>query len=86
MGLLTHIVTLPLAPVRGVGWVMERVLEAAEDEYYDPAPVQQALAALEAQLLAGEIDEETFDRREDELLDRLEEIRAWQEQRGTRRE
>ncbi|MFD4789194.1 gas vesicle protein GvpG [Streptomyces sp. NPDC058459] len=75
MGLFTQILTLPLAPVRGVGWVMERVLEAAEDEYYDPAPVKSELAALEQQLLAGEIDEKTFDRREDELLDRLEEIR-----------
>ncbi|MGW8400843.1 gas vesicle protein GvpG [Streptomyces lydicus] len=74
-GLLTHLATLPLAPVRGVAWVMERVVEAAEDEAYDPAPVEQELARLEQQLLAGEIDEETFDRREDELLDRLEEIR-----------
>ncbi|MBJ7903071.1 gas vesicle protein GvpG [Streptomyces sp. NPDC003656] len=76
MGLFTQIVTLPLAPVRGVGWVMERVLEAAENEYYDPAPVKRELAELERRLVAGEIDEETFDRREDELLDRLEEIRA----------
>ncbi|MFD0067873.1 gas vesicle protein GvpG [Streptomyces sp. NPDC056690] len=76
MGLFTQLVTLPLAPVRGVVWTVDRVLEAAEKEYYDPAPVQADLAALERQLLAGEIDEETFDRREDELLDRLEEIRA----------
>ncbi|MFE2584221.1 gas vesicle protein GvpG [Streptomyces sp. NPDC059378] len=76
MGLFTQIVTLPLAPVRGVGWVVDRVLEAAENEYYDPAPVHRDLAELERQLLAGEIDEETFDRREDELLDRLDEIRA----------
>ncbi|MFD7445448.1 gas vesicle protein GvpG [Streptomyces sp. NPDC059909] len=83
MGLLTQIVTLPLAPVRGAVWVVDRVLEAAENEYYDPEPVQRELAELEAQLLAGQIDEETFDRREDELLDRLEEIRAfWQEGRG----
>ncbi|MET8811197.1 gas vesicle protein GvpG [Streptomyces sp. NPDC004549] len=79
MGLFTQIVTLPLAPVRGVGWVMERVLEAAENEYYDPAPVKRELAELERRLVAGEIDEETFDRREDELLDRLEEIRAHQQ-------
>ncbi|ATW51305.1 gas vesicle protein GvpG [Streptomyces peucetius] len=77
MGLFTPIVTLPLAPVRGVVWVVDRVREAAEDEYYDPAPVHRALAELEAQLNAGEIDEETFDRREDELLDRLEEIMAY---------
>jgi len=76
MGLFTQLVTLPLAPVRGVVWVMDRVLEAAENEYYDPAPVHHELALLERQLLAGEIDEETFDRREDELLDRLEEIRT----------
>ncbi|MFD0035214.1 gas vesicle protein GvpG [Streptomyces sp. NPDC055059] len=76
MGLFTQLVTLPLAPVRGVVWTVDRVLEAAEKEYYDPAPVQAELAELERQLLAGQIDEETFDRREDELLDRLEEIRA----------
>ncbi|MFJ7198651.1 MULTISPECIES: gas vesicle protein GvpG [unclassified Streptomyces] len=76
MGLLTQLATLPLAPVRGVAWVMERVVEAAENEYYDPAPVERELAALERALVAGEIDEEAFDRREDELLDRLDEIRA----------
>ncbi|MCT2544152.1 MULTISPECIES: gas vesicle protein GvpG [Streptomyces] len=76
MGLLTQLATLPLAPVRGVAWVMERVVEAAENEYYDPAPVERELAALERALVAGDIDEETFDRREDELLDRLDEIRA----------
>ncbi|MFD8257475.1 gas vesicle protein GvpG [Streptomyces griseoluteus] len=82
MGLFTQILTLPLAPVRGIGWVVERVLEAAEDEYYDPAPIHAELAALEKRLLAGEIDEETFDRREDELLDRLEEIRNFRGQQS----
>ncbi|MEE1767804.1 gas vesicle protein GvpG [Streptomyces sp. JV185] len=76
MGLLSQLATLPLAPVRGVAWVMERVVEAAENEYYDPAPVERELAQLEQQLLDGDIDEETFDRREDVLLDRLDEIRA----------
>ncbi|MFG2433440.1 gas vesicle protein GvpG [Streptomyces sp. NPDC048508] len=76
MGLFTQIVTLPLAPVRGVGWVVEQVLETAENEYYDPAPVRARLAELERQLTDGEIDEETFDHVEDELLDKLEEISA----------
>ncbi|MGW3916774.1 gas vesicle protein GvpG [Streptomyces sp. NPDC005070] len=79
MGLFTQLVTLPLAPVRGVAWVMDRVLEAAEDEYYDPAPIRLQLADLERQLNAGEIDEETFDLIEDQLLDRLEEIRMFQQ-------
>ncbi|GAA1149157.1 gas vesicle protein GvpG [Streptomyces hebeiensis] len=84
MGLFTQLATLPLAPVRGVGWVAERVKEAAEEQYYDPAPVEQELAELEKELLAGRIDEETFDRREDELLDRLEEIRAHTRRIGPR--
>ncbi|WP_371502841.1 gas vesicle protein GvpG [Kitasatospora sp. NBC_00374] len=76
MGLFTQILTLPLAPVRGTRWVLQQVVEAAENEYYDPAPVEQELADLERALLAGHVDEETYDAREDELLDRLEEIRA----------
>ena len=76
MGLFTQLATHPLAPLRGVAWVIERVVETAENEYYDPAPVERELAELEQALLAGEIDDETFDRREDELLDRLDEIRA----------
>ena len=74
MGLLGALVTLPLAPVRTVAWVAERVAEQATATYYDPAPVLARLAELERQLLAGEIDEETFDREEDALLDRLAEI------------
>lgn len=82
MGLFTQIVTLPLAPVRGAVWVVERVVEAAEDEYYDPEPIERELAELERSLLAGDIDEKEFDRREDELLDRLDEIRAYREGAG----
>ncbi|WP_030319042.1 gas vesicle protein GvpG [Streptomyces flavochromogenes] len=76
MGLLGTLFTLPLAPVRGVTWVAQRVLDEAEEEYYDPAPVWRELSELEDRLVRGEIDEETFGHREDELLDRLEEITA----------
>ncbi|MBM9617703.1 gas vesicle protein GvpG [Streptomyces zhihengii] len=74
MGLITSIVTFPLAPVRGTAWVVDQVLTAAEQEYYDPEPVMRELAALERELTSGRISEEEYDRREDELLDRLEEI------------
>ncbi|MEU5534437.1 gas vesicle protein GvpG [Streptomyces sp. NPDC020362] len=77
MGLLTQILTFPLAPVRGVGWVVDRVVEAAEREYYDPEPVERELAALEKALLAGHIDQKTFEEHEELLLDRLEEIAAY---------
>jgi len=72
MGLIKEVVLLPFAPVRGSAWVIGQVLHEAERIYYDPATVRAELARLEEQLLAGEIDEEEFDRQEDELLDRLE--------------
>ncbi|WP_327281336.1 MULTISPECIES: gas vesicle protein GvpG [unclassified Streptomyces] len=80
MGLLTYLLTLPVAPVRAVTWVAQRVVDEAEELYYDPAPVWHRLAELEQQLLSGEIDEETFDREEDELLDRLAEINEFHQQ------
>ncbi|MFI1469321.1 gas vesicle protein GvpG [Streptomyces wuyuanensis] len=72
MGLLGELLLLPAAPVRGTFWVLRQVADEAERRYYDPSTIRRELAQLERQLEAGEIDEEEFDRREDELLDRLE--------------
>lgn len=72
MGLLSGLVTLPLAPVRGVVWVAQTIEEAAEDQLYDPAVVRAELAALQRDLEDGLIDEESYEREEDALLDRLE--------------
>lgn len=71
MGLLTEIVLLPLAPVRGVAWTIGQVTGTALEE--QAAVLRRQLAELENSLLAGEISEAEFDEREDELLDRLEE-------------
>ncbi|MFJ4776709.1 gas vesicle protein GvpG [Streptomyces sp. NPDC088762] len=79
MGLLTSLLTAPMAPVRAVVWVAQRVVDKANEDYYDPAPVYAALADLERRLQLGEIDEATFDRREDELLDRLDEIARYRQ-------
>lgn len=76
MGLITSILTFPLAPVRGTAWVLDQVVLAAEREYYDPARVRSELAELEQDLISGRIGAEEFDRREDILLDRLDEIEA----------
>ncbi|MET9465684.1 gas vesicle protein GvpG [Streptomyces sp. NPDC006544] len=80
MGLLTQLLTLPVAPVRAVLWAAQRVADKAEDEYYDPAPVWRELADLEQRLLRGEIDQDAFDLREDELIDRLTEIAEFRRQ------
>jgi hypothetical protein len=72
VGLIGEVLLLPFAPVRGSGWVIRQVLNEAERLYYDPATVRAELAKLEERLEAGEIDDEEFDRQEDELLERLE--------------
>ena len=71
MGLIEEVLLLPFAPVRGSAWVIGQVLREAERQYYDPAVIRAELGRLEEALEAGEIDEEEFDRCEDELLDRL---------------
>ncbi|WP_079148056.1 gas vesicle protein GvpG [Streptomyces agglomeratus] len=78
MGLLTQILTFPLAPVRGVGWVVEQVARAA-GRVLRPRARDAGTRELEEALTSGRIDGETFDRREDELLERLEEIRRYRE-------
>lgn len=80
MGLFTGLLTLPVAPVRAVVWAAQRVVDKAEDVYYDPAPVWRELADLERRLLNDEIDQDEFDRREDELIDRLTEIAEFRQQ------
>jgi DNA-binding GntR family transcriptional regulator len=80
MGLITGLLTLPLAPVRGVGWVAEQVADQAEQELYDEGRIMRELAAIELAHDAGEIDDDTLAEHTDRLLERLEEgrrIREW---------
>lgn len=72
MGLLINLLTLPLAPVRGVAWIADKVGELAEDTYYDASRIRAEIGALAHALDHGLISEAEFDRAEDELLARLE--------------
>jgi ribosome assembly protein YihI (activator of Der GTPase) len=82
MGLLTGILTLPLAPVRGVAWVAEKVAEQAELELYDENRIMAELAEVERAKNAGELDEDQFNQYVDALLERLEVGRQIQLDRG----
>jgi hypothetical protein len=76
MGLLSGLVLLPLAPLRGTIWLAERLAEYAEEQLDDETAVRRLLLEAEAALEAGELTEAEFDRIEDELLDRLDAARA----------
>ena len=71
MGLISGLLLLPLAPVRGTVWVAERIYEQAEAEYYDERTIRAQLMEIDAAREAGEIDEATAAEAEDILLERL---------------
>ncbi len=71
MGLLTGLLGLPLAPVRGVVWMAEQIRDHAEEQYYDPARIRTQLERIDEARRSGELPEEECDELENELLQRL---------------
>lgn len=71
MGLLTGLITLPLAPIRGVAWLAEQVLDQARQDEYDPAEVYQQLAELDEARQASTISADECTAAEDALVARL---------------
>ena len=71
MGLITGLLTLPLAPVRGVV-ALAQVLEAeAEGQLNDESSIMARLAELEAARETGEYSEDEVEAAENALVERL---------------
>ena len=77
MGLISGLLTLPLAPVRGTVWLAERIEEQARGELNDESAIREGLLALEASREAGELSDEEIDQAENELVERLMTIRGF---------
>jgi cytochrome c-type biogenesis protein CcmI len=71
MGLISGLLTWPLAPVKGVVWVAEQLQEEAERQFYDPAAIQEQLADLDERRAAGLVSDEEADEQEEQLVQRL---------------
>lgn len=71
MGLITGILGLPLAPLRGTVAVAEQILHQAEEDFYDPARIRAQLEEVARQRASGALSEEEADAWEDELVGRL---------------
>jgi chorismate mutase len=69
--LVTGLLGLPLAPVRGVMWLAEQVLEQAEEQFYDPARIRAQLEQVDEARRSGDLSEEECVEVENELLQRL---------------
>jgi hypothetical protein len=76
MGLITGLLTLPLAPIRGTVWLAERIQEQAEEELYDESAIRAGLLELEEARQAGALDEQELAAAEDALIERLMAIRG----------
>jgi hypothetical protein len=71
VGLVTGLLTLPLAPVRGVGWVAERLWDQAYEQAFSPAAIRGQLNAAQRDFEEGRLTEEEYEVIEDMLVERL---------------
>ena len=82
MGLLTGLLTLPLAPVRGTIWIAEQIAIQAERELGDEKALRRRLAEAEREFELGALTLEEYETVEDEILERLELLRELERQDG----
>jgi len=71
MGLLTSLLTLPLAPVKGVMWLGEVIQDQVEQQLHDPANVRRELEELEEAERAGKISKQEKDDAQQAVLNRM---------------
>ena len=72
MGLVTGLLTLPLAPVRGTVWVAEQLAAEAERRLREEQSPRRRLIEAERQLELGLLSLDEYEAIEDEALDALE--------------
>jgi len=63
-----------LAPLKGVVWLGEKLNEVAEKELNDDGLIKQELMELQLRFELDEISEQEYNKKENELLDRLDAI------------
>ena len=71
MGILTGLLTFPLAPIRGTVWIAEQLAEEAARQLDEGRTIRRQLAETELRYERGEITVEELEEIEDELLERL---------------
>lgn len=71
MGLITGVLTFPLAPVRGLAWVAGQLQDEAENQLYNEDRIRAELLQLEMDCEDGLVDEAERAVRENDLFDRL---------------
>ncbi|MEV4236613.1 MULTISPECIES: gas vesicle protein GvpG [unclassified Nocardia] len=70
MGLVSAILSLPLAPVRGVIWLGELIQDQVEQQLQSPAAVRRELEEIDEAAAAGRLSEEERKQAQQAVLDR----------------
>lgn len=63
-----------LAPLKGVMWMGQKLSDMAQAELCDEGRIKEELMRLQVQLELDQISEQEYDRKEEELLDRLDAV------------
>lgn len=63
-----------LAPLKGLAWLGEKLDEIAQRELSDEGFIKEQLMALQLRFELDEISEQEYNKKEQELLDRLDAI------------
>ena len=71
MGLISGLLTLPLAPVRATGWLAQQLAEEADRELFDEDRIRRELMELDLRADEEGLADEERARIEDDLLARL---------------
>jgi Gas vesicle protein G len=71
VGLVSGLLTLPLAPVRMVAWAAEQLYEQAYEQEFSEAAIRRQLAAAQEDLESGILTEQEYDDVEEALIERL---------------
>ena len=81
--ILFRLLALPItAPAAGIRYCLDKVVEYAEQQISDDAPVRAELLELNLALEEGRVTEDEFAEREAVLFARLREIREYQKEQA----
>jgi hypothetical protein len=82
VGLITGLLTFPLAPLRATVWLAERFQEEAEGQLYDESAITAGLLELEQLRDTGGFDEHEIIDAENALIERLIAVRGFAGEEG----
>lgn len=75
LGILFDLLTFPVSyPLKGLRFIAEQIQKQVDQEVFSPEKVEHELLELQMLHEMGDISDEEFNKKETELLDRLDEL------------